>query len=139
MSRMRYGAHGKVSERVNGTWKITIRPTPFVFDDEDMAMILGNAIGVIQYDPYCMGPQDFSDGMAAIFTYERDYGFLSQQKALRLVTDSYDLASYENGCDSFQYFDGDNGVHQAMLMKVRQIWPTFTNERGSDESREESE
>ena len=135
MSRKRYGAHGKVCERVNGAWKITIRPTPFVFDDEDMVMILGKRIGVIGY--YDTGPSDFSDAMGAIFKWERDNGALTQAGALALINDPYELANYDMALDGYDYFDGDNEVHQAMLMKVRQIWPSFTNPPTPDE--EESE
>ena len=133
-NRRRYGAHGKVCERVNGMWKMTIRPTPFVFDDEDVAMLLGRAIGVAEYDPYCNGPQTYADAMGAIFKWERDNGALTQKKALNLINDSYYLSLYEQGCDSHEYFDCDNEVHRAMLMKVRQIWPNFCNKRGEDES-----
>jgi hypothetical protein len=134
---MRYGAHGKVAERVNGQWKMTIRPTPFVFDDEDMAMILGKRIEVIEYDPYNEVVQTFAEGMAGIFAWERDNGALTQAGALALINDSYELANYEMGGDSYGYFDGDNEMHQALLMKVHQIWPAFTNPSTPDE--EESE
>ena len=137
MSRMRYGAHGKVSERVNGQWKMTIRPTPFVFDDEDIAMLLGKAIGVVEYDPYCNGPQTYADATAVIFKWERKHGALTQARALALINDAYDLSNYDMGCDTYEYFDGDNELHQAMLMKVRQIWPNFCNKRGHDETQEE--
>ena len=133
-NRTRYGAHGKVAERVNGQWKMTVRPTPFVFDDEDVAMLLGRALGVVEYDPYCNGPQTYADAMGTIFLWERKYGALTQKKALNLINDSYYLSLYEQGCDSHEYFDGDNEAHRAMLMKVRQIWPNFCNKRGEDES-----
>mgnify|MGYP001238046954 CR=1 FL=1 len=135
--RMRWGTHGKVSERVNGTWKMTVRPTPYVFSDEDIAMLLGRAIGILEYEPYYDDPQTYADTMGAIFLWERKHGTLTQQMALGLINDSYYLSQYEQGCDSHQYFDGDNEAHRAMLMKVRQIWPNFCNKRGEDETLEE--
>jgi len=137
MSRTRYGAHGKVAERLNGQWKMTIRPEPFVLDDEDVAMLLGKRIGVIEYNPYDDERYTFAEGMGRIFKWERRHSALTQAKALRLISDTYDLSQYQIGSEGYEYFDGDNELHQAMLMKVRQIWPAFCNKRGIDESQTE--
>jgi len=133
MSRSRLGAHGKVCERVSGKWMMTIRPDALVLDAEDIAMMLGREIGVVEYDPYDENPQTFSAGMAGIFAWERDNGALTQNRALALIHHTWDLANYEAGSDAYLYFDGDNELHQAMLMKVRQIWPAFTNPPTPDE------
>jgi hypothetical protein len=127
MSRTRLGAHGKVCERLSGKWLMTIRPNALVLNDEDIAILLGTRIGAVYQPSYDSAPQTFAEGMASIFAWERDNGNLTQAGALALIHDSWDLANFEMGSDAYQYFDDDNELHRAMLMKVQQIWPAFTN------------
>lgn len=130
MSRKRMGAHGTVCERMNGTWQMTIRPDPFVFTDEDIAMLLGKAMEVLEMSPYGYDSvaQTFAQGMAGIFAWEQSEGRLTQKKGVELITNLAfygGLCAYEMGDDSHSYYDDEIGAHRALLMKVRAVWPNF--------------
>ena len=52
MTRTRYGRHGEICERQNGRIMMTVRPTPTVLDDTDIAMLIGYICNVGRPDYY---------------------------------------------------------------------------------------
>ena len=42
------GAHGRVSERMNGAMMMTVRPEPVVLGAEEVAMLLGEYLSTVE-------------------------------------------------------------------------------------------
>ena len=127
MSRSKWGAHGKVLERVDGSMMMTFRPSCRVFNDKDLAMLLGWQIEVtVPADRWSDDPpKTYDESVEQISKWESRNGRLTQARALSLVNSLYHLALWEMGDDTYERFDPKKESHQAMLEKVRQIWPAF--------------
>ena len=124
MTRSRLGTHGKPCMRTSGKMMMTIRPRPSVFDDEDLAMLLGRYLDIrhsLYYD-------EMTEVRAVkiIWEYETE-NKLTQKHALEMINDSYYISQYECGTDCFENFDNDEPHHRVLLSLVHRIWPQFKN------------
>ena len=123
MSRTRWGTHGKVSKRANGNMMLTYRPPCWIFNDRDLAMILGRRIEVIvpvnRWDDN--PPKTYKESADQISDWESRNGRLTQAHALTLIGDLHYLACWEMGDGTHENFNPEKESHRAMLDKVRQI------------------
>jgi hypothetical protein len=125
--RTRYGRHGEVCKRQNGRMMMTVRPTPTVLDDTDIAMLIGYICNVGRPDYY---DEDIpkSDAKQAIHDWEYNTGSitpLTKKLVMRYLTSNYYLAQIEEHTDLIDAYDEDCGVCQALLERVHQIFPSF--------------
>jgi hypothetical protein len=127
MTRTRHGRHGEICERQNGRIMMTVRPTPTVLDDTDIAMLIGYICNVGRPDYY---DEDIpkSDAKQAIHDWEYNTGSitpLTKKLVMRYLTSNYYLAQIEEHTDLIDAYDEDCGVCQALLERVHQIFPSF--------------
>jgi len=127
MTRTRHGRHGEICERQNGRIMMTVRPTPTVLDDTDIAMLIGYICNVGRPDYY---DEDIpkSDAKQAIHDWEYNTGSitpLTKKLVMRYLTSNYYLAQIEEDTDLIDAYDEDCGVCQALLEKTHEIFPSF--------------
>lgn len=125
MSRRRLGTHGKPLMWTDNKVRMTIRPDPYVLNDQDLAMLLGRHLD-IKKDYY--DEEDVAEGKAirAIWKYEQTQK-LTQKHTLEVIKDSYYLEQYHQGDEGFEYFDNERLHHKVLLNLVHRIWPQFKN------------
>ena len=131
MTRTRHGRHGEICKRQNGRIMMTVRPTPSVLDDTDIAMLIGYITNVGRPDYYETAlPADIakSNTKQAIHDWEYNTGTitpLTKKLVMRYLTSNYYLAQIEEDTDLIDAYDEDCGVCQALLEKTHEIFPSF--------------
>ena len=134
MPRSRLGAHGRVSERVNGTMMMTVRPEPVVLVAEDVAMLLGEYLNTVA-DPYG-DEKTLDDAMTAYYDFvlgRRMWSYLgahpkglTQKFMLERVLTGRRVMEYEAGeGDRYAHFNEDDPTHQFTLELVYGVYPAF--------------
>lgn len=127
MTRTRHGRHGEICKRQNGRIMMTVRPTPSVLDDTDVAMLIGYITNVGRPDYY---DEDISksDAKQAIHDWQYNTGSvtpLTKKLVMNYLTSNYYLAQIEEHTDLIDAYDEDCGVCQALLEKTHEIFPSF--------------
>ena len=128
MTRARHGRHGEICKRQNGRIMMTVRPTPSVLDDTDIAMLIGYITNVGRPDYYSEEVISKSDAKQAIHDWEYNTGTitpLTKKMVMNYLTSNYYLAQIEEQTDLIDTYDEDCGVCQALLERVHQIFPSF--------------
>ncbi len=127
MTRTRHGRHGEICERQNGRIMMTVRPTPTVLDDTDIAMLIGYITNVGRPDYYSEEVISKSDAKQAIHDWEYlcTYTPLTKKMVMGYLQSNYYLAQIEEQTDLIDTYDEDCGVCQALLERVHQIFPSF--------------
>ena len=134
MTRTRHGRHGEICERQNGRIMMTVRPTPTVLDDTDIAMLIGYITNISRPDYYETPlPKDeaISKTQQEIHDWEYNTGSitpLTKKLVMNYLTSNYYLAQIEEHTDLIDMYDEDCGVCQALLERVHQIFPSFVVE-----------
>ena len=128
------GAHGRVSERMNGAMMMTVRPEPVVLGAEDVAMLLGEYLNTVA-GPY--GDEKTLDGaMTAYHDFILGRGMwsylgahpkgLTQKFMLDRVLTGRRVMEYEAGeGDRYNHFDEDDPTHMYTLQLVYEVYPAF--------------
>jgi len=131
MTRTRHGRHGEICKRQNGRIMMTVRPTPSVLDDTDIAMFIGYICDVgreYQYNAENPSHPTYEEAKQAIHDWEYNTGTitpLTKKLVMGYLTRNYYLALFEEDTDAFDSYDEDCGVCQALLERVHQIFPSF--------------
>lgn len=131
MTRTRQGRHGEICKRQNGRIMMTVRPTPSVLDDTDVAMLIGYICNVSRPDYYDTPlPKDVakSNTKQAIHDWQYNTGGvtpLTKKMVMRYLESIYYLAQIEADTDMLDDYDEDCGVCQALLEKTHEIFPSF--------------
>ena len=131
MTRTRYGKTGEICKRQNGRMMMTVRPTPTVLDDTDIAMLIGYICNVSRpdyYDEQYGETMSKSDAKQAIHDWQYNCGTvtpLTKKLVMNYLTSNYYLAQIEEHTDLIDAYDEDCGVCQALLEKVHEIFPSF--------------
>ncbi len=126
MTRNRWGAHGEISERINGKTMMTVRLTPQAFEAGDIAMLIGYRMGVIESEGY-----DNKNTALSVLDGIRDWerhngGRLTQKKAVSWLSEMYwAVANYIEWTDILPQFDRSNKGHCVMLRYIEQVFPKF--------------
>ena len=125
MARKRIGSHGQIAERTDGTIRMTIRPEPRAFTVEDVAGIIA-----YRYD-FLSEPDPFSENPMA--TYQETWQTIMEEnptkkQMMRILTDCWYIANYENWSDSSIRIDTDLESHQAMIDFILMKFPKFRPE-----------
>jgi hypothetical protein len=112
MARKRIGSHGQIAERTDGTIRMTIRPEPRAFTVEDVAGIIA-----YRYD-FLSEPDPYSENPMA--TYQETWQTIMEEnptkkQMMRILTDCWYIANYENWSDSSIRIDRQFESHQAMV------------------------
>ncbi len=110
---------------------MTVRPTPTVLDDTDIAMLLGYICNVSRPDYYSEEVISKSDAKQAIHDWQYNTGTitpLTKKLVMGYLTSNYYLAQIEEHTDLIDIYDEDCEVCQALLEKVHQIFPSFVVE-----------
>ena len=96
MTRARHGRHGEICKRQNGRIMMTVRPTPSVLDDTDIAMLIGYITNVGRPDYYSEEVISKSDAKQAIHDWEYNTGSitpLTKKMVMNYLTSNYYLAT----------------------------------------------
>ncbi len=128
MTRSRRGRHGEICERQNGSIMMTVRPTPSVLYDTDIAMMIGYICDVGRPSYYSEEVISKSDAKQAIHDWEYNTGPitpLTKKMVMGYLQSNYYLAQIEERTDTLDTYDEDCGVCQALLERVHQIFPSF--------------
>ena len=128
MTRNRWGAHGEISERMNGKTMMTVRLTPQAFEAGDIAMLIGYRMGVIESESYDNKNTALSviDG---IREWEFHNGRLTQKMAKQWLSEMYwAVANYIEWTDILPQFDEKDYGHLVMLRYIEQVFPKFNGE-----------
>ena len=110
---------------------MTVRPTPTVLDDTDIAMLLGYICNVGRpdyWDEHYGETMSKSDAKQAIHDWQYNTGTvtpLTKKLVMRYLTSNYYLAQIEEHTDLIDAYDEDCGVCQALLEKTHEIFPSF--------------
>ena len=125
MTRNRWGAHGEISERINGKTMMTVRLTPQAFEAGDIAMLIGYRMGVIDGGGY--EPQTALEIYEGIREWERhNGGRLTQKEAVSWLSEMYwAVANYVEYSDILPQFDENDEAHFVMLRYIEQVFPKF--------------
>ncbi len=130
MARKSMGAHGSIN-----TWKdekrglhqrITIRPEPRIFTAEDVAGILAYRYEFIpDPDPYDYDKEEptYQETWQKIMEEN-----LTKKQMMRVLTDCWYIANYENYTDCSIQIDTDLESHQAMVDFILMKFPKFRHE-----------
>ena len=116
MTRTRHGRHGEICERQNGRIMMTVRPTPSVLDDTDVAMLIGYITNVRRPDYYDTPlPKDVakSNTKQAIHDWQYNTGSvtpLTKKMVMGYLQSNYYLAQIEEHTDLTDVYDEDCGV-----------------------------
>lgn len=131
MGRTRYGKTGQICERINGRMMMTVRPTPTVLDDTDIAMLIGYICDVgreYQYNAENPLQPTYEEAKQAIHDWQYNTGTitpLTKKMVMGYLTSNYYLAQIEEHTDTFEAYDEDCEVCRALLEKVHEIFPSF--------------
>jgi hypothetical protein len=123
------GAHGEISERINGKRMMTVRLTPQAFEAGDIAMLIGYRMGVIESEGY-----DNKNTALSVLDGIRDWerhngGRLTQKKAVSWLSEMYwAVANYIEWTDILPQFDEKDYGHLVMLRYIEQVFPKFNGE-----------
>jgi len=134
------GAHGRVSERMNGAMMMTVRPEPVVLGAEEVAMLLGEYLSTVA-DPYG-DEKTLDDAITAYHDFilgRRAWSYvgahpkgLTQKFMLDSVLTGRRVMEYETGeTDRFTQFDEDDLTHQFTLELVYGVYPAFRPDTGA--------
>tara|TARA_R100001443_G_scaffold54172_2_gene65639 strand:+ start:6161 stop:6571 length:411 start_codon:yes stop_codon:yes gene_type:complete len=126
--RTRYGKTGEICKRQNGRMMMTIRPTPTVLDDKDIAMFLGYLCNVqMRFGDY--GEKiSYQEAKQKIHDWQYNCGAvtpLTKKLIMDYLTSNHYLAQYEECTDMYECYDSENESHKALLEKVHEIFPSF--------------
>jgi len=129
MTRRRMGAHGEISERMNGKTMMTVRLTPQAFGAGDIAMLIGYRMGAIESEGY-ENENTALSVLHGIRDWERhNGGRLTQKKAVSWLSEMYwAVANYIEWTDILPQFDENNEGHLTMLRYIEQVFPKFNGE-----------
>ena len=125
MTRIRLGSHGQIAKRTDGTIGMTIRPEVRVWGVEDVAAIIASRYEFIDE------PNRWSDEPLA--TYQETWQKimeenLTKKEMMRVLTDCWYIANYENWTDLSIRIDPEVESHQAMLDFIYMKFPKFRTE-----------
>lgn len=122
MARRRIGSHGQIAERTDGTVRMTIRPEPRAFDVEDVAAIIAARYDFLpEPDRWSREPEP---------TYQETWQKimeenLTKKQMMRILTDCWYIANYEEWTDSSMRINRDLESHQAMVDFIYMKFPKF--------------
>tara|TARA_A100001201_G_C4023293_1_gene181272 strand:+ start:88 stop:471 length:384 start_codon:yes stop_codon:yes gene_type:complete len=121
------GAHGEISERMNGKTMMTVRLTPQAFEAGDIAMLIGYRMSAIESEGYDNENTTFSV-LHGIRDWERhNGGRLTQKKAKQWLSEMYwAVANYIEWTDILPQFDENNDGHLTMLEYIQEVFPKFS-------------
>ena len=123
MARTRIGSHGEIAERTDGKMRMTIRPEPRVFDVEDVAGIIGARYDLISDNHrfyYNNNEQTYQETWQKIMEEN-----LTKKQMMRILTDCWYIANYEEYTDCSIRIDKDLESHQAMIDFILMKFPKF--------------
>lgn len=125
MARTRIGSHGQIALRTDGKIRMTIRPVPRAFDVEDVAAIIA-----ARYE-FLSEPDRYGEYPEA--TYQETWQTimeenLTKKEMMRVLTDCWYIANYENYTDCSIQIDTDLESHQAMVDFILMKFPKFRQE-----------
>ncbi len=105
---------------------MTIRPQPRTYTVEEVAARLGSYMEVLWVDH----PYDDSEHFSYTETLHSIHEFhggkmATQQWAIDVLSDIWDMANFEENCDTRIDFDGTEPSHMATLHWVKMLFPKF--------------
>ena len=129
MGRIRRGKNGEICLRVNGKMMMTVRPTPSVIEDTDIAMMIGYVCDIRRPSRYSDYEKvSYGKAKQAIHDWEYNTGSvtpLDKKMVTNYLSSNYYLAQIEDSTDMYDDYDEDCGVCQALLERVHEIFPSF--------------
>lgn len=135
------GAHGRVSERMNGAMMMTVRPEPVVLGAEEVAMLLGEYLHTMPApygDEMTLGEAsgaywDFLLGEGVWQYIGAHPKGLTQKFMLEKVLTGERVMEFSSGLSDkyITTFDEDDPAHQFTLELVYGVYPAFRPDTGS--------
>ena len=125
MARRRMGAHGSINTWTDDRIRMTIRPEPRAFTVEDVAGIIAYRYDFLsEPDPYGEYPMP---------TYQETWQKimeenLTKKQMMKILTDIWYIANFEEDTDCSFYIDRQFESHQAMVDFILMKFPKFRQE-----------
>ena len=122
MTRRRMGSHGQIAERTDGTIRMTIRPEPRAFTVEDVAGIIASRYDLIsERDFWTEEPEaTYQETWQKIMAEN-----LTKKQMMRVLTDIWYIANFEEDTDCSFEIDTNIESHQAMVDFILMKFPKF--------------
>ena len=125
MARRRMGAHGSINTWTDNSVRLTIRPEDRAFTVEDVAAIIAARYDFIPdpsnlWRPSEHEPQTYQETWQKIMEENP-----SRKEMMRILTDCWYIANYEEWTDSSMRIDMDLESHQAMVDFIYMKFPKF--------------
>ncbi len=129
MPRRRMGAHGSINTWTDNSVRLTIRPEVRAFTVEDVAAIIASRYDLVpendRWRPSDYEPQTYQETWSKILEEK-----ISKKTIMRILTDCWYIANYEEGTDSSVRIDlssknKERESHQAVVDFIKMKFPKF--------------
>ena len=129
MTRRRMGAHGSINTWTDNSVRLTIRPEVRAFTVEDVAAIIASRYDLVPendtWRPSDYEPQTYQETWSKILDEK-----ISRKTIMRIVTDCWYIANYEEFTDSSVRIDlssknNERESHQAVVDFIYMKFPKF--------------
>ena len=129
MTRRRMGAHGSINTWTDNSVRLTIRPEVRAFTVEDVAAIIASRYDLVpendRWRPSDYEPQTYQETWSKILEEK-----ISKKTIMRILTDCWYIANYEEGTDSSVRIDlssknKERESHQAVVDFIKMKFPKF--------------
>ena len=129
MPRRRMGAHGSINTWTDNSVRLTIRPEVRAFTVEDVAASIASRYDLVpendRWRPSDYEPQTYQETWSKILEEK-----ISKKTIMRILTDCWYIANYEEGTDSSVRIDlssknKERESHQAVVDFIKMKFPKF--------------
>lgn len=122
MARRRMGAHGSINTWTDNRIRMTIRPEPRAFTVEDVAGIIASRYDLIsERDFWTEEPEaTYQETWQKIMAEN-----LTKKQMMRVLTDIWYIANFEEDTDCSFEIDTNIESHQAMVDFILMKFPKF--------------
>tara|TARA_Y100001937_G_scaffold26295_1_gene37787 strand:+ start:434 stop:841 length:408 start_codon:yes stop_codon:yes gene_type:complete len=123
------GAHGSINTWTDNSVRLTIRPEVRAFTVEDVAAIIASRYDLVpendRWRPSDYEPQTYQETWSKILEEK-----ISKKTIMRILTDCWYIANYEEGTDSSVRIDlssknKERESHQAVVDFIKMKFPKF--------------